>query len=131
MTLNLNWLTEQSSPGIAAGRRVAEIVVIDLAPAFAGASADEFEERLNFVLRQVDASAGRIVLLLDLGALDPIGHLSQRHEAVQAELDQAVRDGDWERAARRTYEAGQIEQAIAAAHWLHAEHGPEEDKLVD
>jgi hypothetical protein len=124
-------LTEQSREAITGGRRVAEVVAIDLGPVFADARADEFEERLKFVLREVDASAGRIVLLLSLGPLDEIDQLCTRHETVRAELDQAVRDADWEKAARRAYESSRIEQEIAAARCMRAAPGSEDDSLLD
>lgn len=126
-----NWLTEMSRDAISNAQRVAEIVVIDLGPLFAGAKDDEFEDRLKIVLREVEASAGRIVLFMGLGELDPIAPLQQRHETVRLELDQAIRDADWERAARHTYESSLIEQAMAAASWPSGEHGLQDEALGD
>ncbi len=131
MTQNSNWLNEQPRDAIPDGQRVADIVVIDLGPVFAGARDDEFEERFKVVLREVEASAGRIVLFMGLRQMDPITHLYQRHETVRAELDQAIRDADWERAARWTYESRQIEQEIAAGRWASAEDGAERESMMD
>ena len=51
----------------------------------------------------------------ELEELNKVARLRERLEAVRSELEQAAREADWERAARLKYEAGQLEQELAAA----------------
>jgi ATP-dependent Clp protease ATP-binding subunit ClpB len=66
----------------------------------------------------------------EVEALNAVGRLQEKLDAMRNDLEQASRDAEWERAARLKYEVGQLEAEIAKADAAVSERGEAGNSLV-